>query len=102
MPVPGHEAGRVRGDHVDQRLGVRPRLQRFGRQLEPEAVEVAKAEDAVHRLAGDAPRERGRDRGDAPRRPRGRSGAAMASARVVPREMLDDEPRVERGVVDAG
>ena len=47
-----------RQHRIDQRFGVGPRLQRLRRQRKRQAVELAKAEDAVHRLAGRAPLER--------------------------------------------
>ena len=68
----------------------------FRRQRQPQAVELAKAEDPVHRLAADSPLDaRPRSRA-ATSGSTSRSGVGDRVARGRAGEMLDDQPRIER------
>ena len=83
LPRPGGGGTHEWQQRIDQRFGVRARLQRFGRKRQMQAVKFAKPENPVDRFAADSPRQRPLDG----RRGVGRmirSGVEMASARLVP------------------
>ena len=91
-----------RQHRLDQRFGIRPRLQRFRRQ-------TTAANRRIRDSRGcDAPaRRRARRRkaasiaATAPAST-ARSGSAMACVRVGAGKMFDDQPRIERRIGDAG
>ena len=100
MPLPCGSLAQGGQNGVDQRFGVRPRLQRLGRKEELQPVEIAEAEDAVDRLAGRTAGEGLADGGDRlgidrHLRPADRVRLIRAG------KMLDDQAGIEPGVVDA-